>query len=533
MPEHGAPSADNAPPPEKAPPMVLEERRRLSESLLWDLQREYFKRTSIDAWRKGAVPHYVTSNPALAAAYAQVMLGLFRDHKARSAGAPKPMTIVELGVGHGRFSFLFLKAFLEILEGSTLADVPFRYVMTDVVADNVAFWRSHPALSPLVQRGILDFALFDVENGSSLSLLESGESISPETPADGLVVIANYVFDGVVHDAFCKRDWEVLQMVVSLSCDDPVDPSDPAILPKLRISYDHEPAPDNPYGDPDLDPVLHACLAAAGDERDILFPVAALRCLRRLEAMSAGGLFVLAGDRGAIEPGDLAEIGIRSFARHGSFSLNVNYHALAEYAVSRGGRVLKTPHRQPDLTVSGFLLGRWAEAAPETAHAFDLAITRGGPDAVYSVRTGIESSYEDMDISQLLSLIRLTCYDVRVVADCVPALQKLLETTPPPVRREVVDAIARAWANYYHIGEKSDIAYELGFLAQGYNGPKEALSLYEASIRLWGDRSSTQSNMALCHFALGDHEASKAHFASARRIADEFIARGRERRAQG
>ncbi len=50
----------------------------LSRSILWDLQAAYFAERGIDAWRQGEVPHYVTSNPTIAAAYAEIVFAFRR-----------------------------------------------------------------------------------------------------------------------------------------------------------------------------------------------------------------------------------------------------------------------------------------------------------------------------------------------------------------------------------------------------------------------------------------------------------------------
>src|SRR6185369_11831847 len=87
----------------------LEENQRLSESLLWRLQRNYFERQGIEAWRSGAVPHHITSSPFIADAYAKVVMGFLRDWKLDRRA---PIYIVELGSGSGRFAYAFLKKFL-------------------------------------------------------------------------------------------------------------------------------------------------------------------------------------------------------------------------------------------------------------------------------------------------------------------------------------------------------------------------------------------------------------------------------------
>src|SRR5689334_9516761 len=130
---------------------VIEHGKRLSESLLWSAQRAYFERAGIGAWSTGTVPHYVVTNPALAHAMARVVFGYLRDVGAQADG--EPAHIIELGAGSGRFGYMFLKALLELRSRSPWPSLPFRYVMTDLVDRNVAFWQAHPALEPLIAQG--------------------------------------------------------------------------------------------------------------------------------------------------------------------------------------------------------------------------------------------------------------------------------------------------------------------------------------------------------------------------------------------
>ena len=58
---------------------VLETAQPLSRSLLWKLQREFFRQKSTGAWGEGIVPSYITSNPFTAGAYARVVSGYLLD----------------------------------------------------------------------------------------------------------------------------------------------------------------------------------------------------------------------------------------------------------------------------------------------------------------------------------------------------------------------------------------------------------------------------------------------------------------------
>ncbi|MGZ3458161.1 MAG: hypothetical protein ACXU86_06590, partial [Archangium sp.] len=74
------------PPREDPPRFVLEHHQRLSRSLLWGCQRAFFERQGIEAWRQGIVPNFITSNPVIGRAYAQVVLGWMRDWCGASRG---------------------------------------------------------------------------------------------------------------------------------------------------------------------------------------------------------------------------------------------------------------------------------------------------------------------------------------------------------------------------------------------------------------------------------------------------------------
>ena len=87
---------------------VIEQNRRLSESFLWTIQQNFYTTNGLRAWQDGAVPHYVTSNPTIADAYARVVLGYWRDWQADASGHDAPFYLLELGAGSGRFGFLFL-----------------------------------------------------------------------------------------------------------------------------------------------------------------------------------------------------------------------------------------------------------------------------------------------------------------------------------------------------------------------------------------------------------------------------------------
>jgi hypothetical protein len=73
--------------------------------------------------------------------------------------------------------------------------VPFKYILTDFTQQNIDFWRSHPSFQPLVEAGLIDFALFNAESDDTMTLQVSGEVLGAESLHNPVIAICNYIFD--------------------------------------------------------------------------------------------------------------------------------------------------------------------------------------------------------------------------------------------------------------------------------------------------------------------------------------------------
>ena len=518
MPSDGTPPLDDA---SSAPRFVIEREKPLSQSLLWTAQRRFFARQGVEAWRSNTVPHYVTNNPALARAYAEVALGFLRDLVAGGArfDAAEPFTLIELGAGSGRFAFFFVNAFRSLLALSPFAALPFRYVMTDFTEANLAFWRTHEALAPLCEAGLVDFAVFDAESDDTLRLERVGVTLAAGTLTHAPVVIANYVFDGITQDAFSFRDGTILECRVSLGADRPdPDLDNPEAIAHLECSYSDHALAKPPYPETLFNAILADYAGTLGDTT-ILFPSGALRCLDRLARLADSHLLLLTADRGEQRDTDLGRDHGIGMAVHGSFSLPANYHAIAEYVVKSGGDVLTTAYRHANLAVSAFLLGG---SYGETRLAFDQAVEHFGPDDFYTLARGLRAEPRPLDFAQLLALVRLSGFDPRVLRDCLPALWEKLDNAGDVERRELARVVERAVVNYYHLGEARDLFFEFAMLSYALGDYRGALALYQRSRRHYGDAAATFWNMALCHAALGDTVEAAFCLAEAKRLDGDF-----------
>jgi hypothetical protein len=76
------------------------------------------------------------------------------------------------------------------------------------------------------------------------------------------------------------------------------------------------------------------------------------------------------------------------------------------------------------------------------------------------------------------------------------------KTAPAAARPALAGALRRVWAGYYPLGEKRDLAFHLGTLAQALGAYGDALEYYEYSLQAYGPDASTVHNMSLCRIAL-------------------------------
>jgi SAM-dependent methyltransferase len=496
--------------------IVLESGTPLSQSLLWQLQRRYFEQQGIQAWQESVVPHFITSNTYTANAYARVVLAYLKDWQ-RLESANGRHYILELGAGSGRFAYHFLKKFLHLRQFTAVAEVPFTYVMSDFSRQNVAFWQEHAALRPYVAQGFLDFAHFDAERETAVSLSHSGVTLAPGKLAAPLVVVANYFFDSIPQDAFRVENGRLYESVVTLSAPQgEIKNDDPALLNHLEISYSHRPVTAAYYQDPDLDAILQQYQERL-PTTTFLFPASAIACIRRLRPLAGDRLLLLSGDKGYVHEESLAGKGDPVMNVHGSFSLMVNYHALAQYVEHQGGTTLHADHRQKTFNVCAFLFGQGGQdTAPfaETRQAYEEAIEQAGPDDFYNLKKAMEDRAETLTLAQIASYLRFSGWDSHIFWTCFPTLLDTIETATDALRQELFDAIHHIWDSYYHIGEKLDLAFHLGILLFRLRYYREALALFHHSLRLYGRDKSTLFNMAVCHHRL-DEKAEALRYARA------------------
>jgi hypothetical protein len=482
---------------------ILETDEPLSRSRLWRMQRAFFEERGPDAWREAIVPHYVTSNPFIAAAYAQLVFAYWRDAWP-TLDWSQPLYVVELGAGAGRFAFHFLRAMTALLPRSPLADVRFVYVLTDVVERNLDFVAGHPALAPFVASGQLELARFDATSDEALRLRRGARSLGAGDVANPLVAVANYVFDGVPQDMFYVEGGRLHDSLVTLACAEaPANLDDPALIAEVALGWTRRPAERARYGEERRDAILEHYRAHLS-RGAFSFPTAALRAIDALAALAGGQMLLLSADKGQSHEAALPRREEPALTVHGSFSLPVNYHAIGEYVRLSGGKAMTAPQPHARLNVCAFTLGALPGDHVETALAFEQVVERLGPDDVYSLKKALDPRVDDLSLEQLLAFVRLSGADMDVLLRCRQALSERAAEATAAQRRELGRVVTAAWADYYALDDARDVAFELGGLLCEVGACDAALPLFEASLAQYGPDRATLFNVAFCRARTGE-----------------------------
>jgi tetratricopeptide (TPR) repeat protein len=487
--------------------VILESDKPLSKSMVWKLQADFYANQGPEAWIKGIVPQYITTNPYIANLYAKTAFGYCRDiASCESFDKNTTIYLVELAAGVGRFTYTFLKRFLPLLEQSSLKGLKFKYIITDLAERNVEYWLAHSYLKPYFESGILDCATFDMTGEEELHLRFSGEQLQPGKQANPLILFANYTFDSLPQDTFYVTDGNLQEGLITItSKKEQPDPKDQSILAGIDYDYADRPIEGTGYYDEDnLNDILlyyKACL----EDSSFSIPIVALRCIDRLRKLFHDDILLLSTDKGYRNISSLEGTYHPFLSKHGSISLTVNFHALELYFNSLGGTAIHSPYDHENVTMSLFLLSERSHDFTETAMAYHEIIERIGPDDFYVIKKAVVPHNKSLTTKELLTFLRYTVWDSRTFLEFYNTLLERIAEEDKFPKEELIILMHQVWEHYFPIGEEGDLSYCLGSLFSYFGYDHDAIELYHASLEFYGEDPAIYYELALCHYNLQEY----------------------------
>jgi tetratricopeptide (TPR) repeat protein len=441
-------------------------RYRFSEAPIWNIQRRYYEEAGLEAWHNDQVPQYITSNPMIAAAYAEMILGFLQD-RANKALPAEPVYIVELGAGAGRFAFHVLHELCQLRDYAGISLPAFRYIMTDLAMNNVMAWKEHPALQSFIADGLLDFAQFDAVHDTELNLVVSGTSISEGHLRQPVIIVANYFFDNIPQELIYVGDGQIYEADVYVEYPehpehrDSLKPSE--WLEQITLQYEYRQAPEYeqetyPYRD------VITMYQEQLEDSHILLPAAGITCLERLKRFSHSGFLLITADKGdhLLENWKFAEP--PELILHGSFSLTANYHAIKHVFEQRGAIALFPSHHYKNINVGCILSLDNPMDYPNFRLAYRRTIERFGPDEFYSMKEWVDRNHTSMGLQQILSFWRLGGYDAEFFIYNTKQIADMLPEASDEEKQDIWRGIERMWSSYYVMDQRYDLALDAGLI---------------------------------------------------------------------
>lgn len=550
------------------PGIIVEADQPLSQSLVWKLQADFYANQGPEAWIKGIVPQYITTNPYIANLYAKTVFGYCRDIAAcEDFDRSTTIYILELAAGVGRFTYTFLKRFLHILENSSLKGLKFKYIITDLAERNVTYWRNHSYLEPYFESGLLDCATFDMTRDKELHLSCSGEVLSAGNLHNPLILIANYTFDSLPQDTFYVKDGDLYEGLITVTSKDEtvssrngivgmengavgsengivasenrtldsengtagsenrtVDSKDQSILSGLDYSYTDRLITGRDYYEESLinDILLYYkdCL----EDTAFSLPIAAIRCLERLRRLFNDDILLISTDKGYRDTFSMDKNYHPFLSKHGSISLTVNFHALELYFSMLGGKAIHSLYNHENVTMSSFLLSKRSHNFMETSLAYREIIEGIGADDFFLIKKALVPHSKSLTTKELLTFLRYTVWDSRTFIEFYNTLLERIDEEKDFPRDELVDVIQHIRELYFPIGEEGDLSYCLGSLLSYLGYDMEAVELYHTSLEFYGEDASIYYEIAVCYYNVQQTEIALAFIEKSLSLDPEYEA---------
>lgn len=486
-----------------------QQRFRFSEAPIWDLQRTYYEEQGLKAWNNDQVPQYITSNPMIATAYAEIIFGFLRD-RADKGDITEPVMILELGAGAGRLGFHVLHKLCELRDYAGITLPPFQYILTDLASKNITGWSEHPALQPFVQEGLLDFARFDAVNDTQVNLEISKKTIRPGDLEQPLVIVANYFFDGIPQELIYVADGQIFEGDVLVNLPENADQlrtSD--VIGSMSLQYEYRRAPEyeeDTYVYRDVIKLYQKEL----EDSHILFPAAGLTCLDRLNQLSQAGFLLLTADKGDHRLDNWKFAEPPELIHHGSFSFTANYHALQHVYEQRGAASLFPTHHYKNINVGCLFMLETSLSYINSRLAYRQLIERFGPDEFFSMKEWVDRGISTMGLQQILAFWRLGGYDAEFFIQSAKQISSLLHEANDEELLDIQNGIYVMWSAYYVMEQRYDLALDAGLLLFEMDLYEDAKIFLDISVNTDHDEPvpTVLYCLAICSYELGMLEAA-------------------------
>ncbi len=476
-----------------------------SQSLIWQLNRNFYQDKGIEAWSEDIVPHHMTSNSRVGRTYAELIYGFLKD-RAAQRNPTDIVYILELGAGHGRLAFHILKHLEKIVGSSSVAVPPYCYLLSDIAESNLTFLQDHLQLKTFSDLEKLDFTYFDAVESTSIHLRIANKNLEKNDISQPIIGIANYFFDSIPTDLFLVQKGRMAECKVAVrSTENPAKVDNDTLINNLNLNYEKKETLGSYYNNPVHNEILNDYKNSLAHSH-LYFPEKGMNCIQNLKDFSPEGMMLISMDKGFHEIKDLDKKGEPDLVAHGSFSIWVNFHALGEYCDKMGGLTFFPSSSTFNMDIACLLLLDNNEKYENTHSAFEQHINDFGPDDFNSLKKMAYFNVDKLTTKELIAFFRLSAYDSTFFINLLPRLKQVLTTISVNERTRIKETLYKIWDMYFSINEPYDLAYEMAGIFYDLGYYESALTFFKHSSIHNGPKADIYYNQVLCYYQLRQDE---------------------------
>jgi len=474
------------------------------------MMRDYYAEQGIKAWIDD-VPFYITSNPYIANTYANIVVSFIFSWIQKHPEAKKsPFYLVELGTGTGQFSFYLLRIILSLLSQMGADDIQIKYVMTDFAQETIDFWLEHDAFKPFVEKGVLDFAKFDLATEALPTLHMANETLDASVVKNPLVVLANYIFDTLPCDIVEVSHGQLRESLISVSTPaNNIKDGKPISLDKLTLDHRVQDITPDYFEDEKMNTILRE-YATLLEDTFIEFPTETLSLLSRMQQINEN-MLVITSDKSYLSLDELENLAHPEMAFHGSFSAMVNLDAISRYVKQlNGDAILQTPRE--GLSSAVFSVGFDMHSFLEFKLTVNRYLEEFSPSDYFILYEHIEKLAEQVDLDTLVSFLALSRWDPYILEILSDRLDELLETEESISVDYLAANIHQIADNFYYLPQAFDVYFEVGKFFHDLEIYDKAYHYFQLSRRYFGEQFALVYNEGICEYHLEDYKKAQASF---------------------
>ena len=481
----------------------------LSNSSLWQSMHDYYNHMGPEAWTEEVVPFKITSNTSLAKLYTQLIIAQINDFITQHGNnvSAEPFHIIEIGAGHGKFSFYLLKTLCDALSTYNLPKNTILYIMSDISERNIESWRQHPAFKKYVTENILDFTYYNALTDDQIKL-SNNNIIKLGQLSKPMFVLCNYLFDTLPHDAFQVIDGHLHEMELSIQQNTKNKGKSVAnYFENISYTFKQNPVTSNYYENQNINNVL-SYYQEHFENASFLIPVGGIQFLDKIREFTKSHLMLLLADKGVAEPALFDSLENPDIPEHGSVSMLVNFDALSRYVGLHKGISLLMPNKSADFQIGCFILNTSFQI-PHTTFTFNSALSS------FSLFDLFNICYKDDEpnkafttLEDLLAILNLAEWDPSIFYDYHPLILEYVEQNEMTAEQKLTltSGLDKVWDYFFKLEKEQDIPFAIGILLYNIDEPEKAVKYYQYSMIHFGEQEETLYNIALAYQQLEEHK---------------------------